>query len=33
MKDNGLISSYDIAQFKLQRTPTNEAKIRHQFEP
>lgn len=31
MKDNGLISSYTIAQFKPQKTPTNEAKIRNQL--
>ncbi|ALV21533.1 Mobile element protein [Carnobacterium antarcticum] len=27
MKENGLVSSYTIAQFKPQKTPTNEAKI------
>ncbi|SMH27001.1 Transposase InsO and inactivated derivatives [Carnobacterium iners] len=31
MKDNGLVSSYTIAQFKPQKTPTNEAKIRNQL--
>lgn len=31
MKDNGLVSSYTIAQFKPQKTPTNEAKILNQL--